>query len=220
MRVPTDLRKDSDGRTGPNTRNVILAAALEAYSRHGFRGATTRLIAETAGVNEVTIFRQFGSKEALLAEAVGGAGGTQVDVRLPAEPRDPDAELARWAEEHLTELRRTRAIFRMCMSEIEDRRAATQGVAAVPRAAFVELCGYLVRLRDAGLAFNEFDERVTAATLIGALFADATGREMMPNIYPPAATAAREYAAVILRAIGADEHGRSAFADATGAPRG
>jgi len=51
------------------SKDRILEAAARVYSKHGFRGATTRLIAAEAGVNEVTLFRTFGSKGALL-EAV------------------------------------------------------------------------------------------------------------------------------------------------------
>ena len=47
-------------------RHRILNAAARVYALHGWRGATTRRIADEAGVNEVTIFRQFGSKDALL----------------------------------------------------------------------------------------------------------------------------------------------------------
>lgn len=96
----------------------------------------------------------------------------------------------------------------------------TECAATAPRRAFAELCRYLVRVREAGMSFIDFDERVAAVTLMGALFSDAMGREMMPEIYPPAETAAREYSALVLRAIGADDNTRAAFADATGAPRG
>lgn len=203
----------------PDTREAILAAALEAYSKYGFRGATTRRIAEIAGVNEVTLFRHFGSKEALVGEALRGLSSEQV-TPLPAEPRDLVVELTAWSEGQLAHLRDKRSMIRTCMGEIEERPELTQCAAAGPQGAFVELSRYLGRVRDAGMSFTEFDERVAAITLMGALFSDAMGREMMPEIYPPAEAAAREYTELILRAIGADDATRSAFADATGAPRG
>ena len=203
----------------PDTREAILAAALEAYSKYGFRGATTRRIAEIAGVNEVTLFRHFGSKDTLVGEALRGLSSEQV-APLPAEPRDLVVELTAWSEGQLAHLRDKRSMIRTCMGEIEERPELTQCAAAGPQGAFVELTRYLGRVRDAGLSFIEFDERVAAITLMGALFSDAMGREMMPEIYPPAEAAAREYTELILRAIGADDATRSAFADATGAPRG
>jgi AcrR family transcriptional regulator len=48
------------------TRERILVAAREVIGRKGKRGATTREIADVAGVNEATLFRHFGTKEALL----------------------------------------------------------------------------------------------------------------------------------------------------------
>lgn len=56
------------GRSGSpdQTRERILTAAREVIGRKGKRGATTREIAEVAGVNEATLFRHFGTKESLL----------------------------------------------------------------------------------------------------------------------------------------------------------
>jgi AcrR family transcriptional regulator len=48
------------------TKQRILAAAELVFSRDGFHGATTREIAREAGVNEVTIFRHFHTREELL----------------------------------------------------------------------------------------------------------------------------------------------------------
>lgn len=215
--------KDTDSSAGaaqPDTREAILSAALEAYSQYGFRGATTRRIAEIAGVNEVTLFRHFGSKETLLGEALRALSAGDHVAPLPAEPRDPVAELTAWSEGRLAHMRDNRSMIRTCMGEIEERPELSECAAAGPQVAFAELCRYLGRVRDAGMSFIEFDERLAAITLMGALFSDAMGREMMPEIYPPAEAAAREYTELILRAIGAGDATRSAFADATGAPRG
>lgn len=218
--MPTKDAELSAGATHIDTREALLAAALEAYSKYGFRGATTRRIAEIAGVNEVTLFRHFGSKDALVGEALRALSPAEQIAPLPAEPRNLVAELTAWSEGQLAHLRDKRSMIRTCMGEIEERPELTECAAAGPQGAFAELCRYLGRVRDAGMSFTDFDERVAAITLMGALFSDAMGREMMPEIYPPPEAAAREYTQLILRAIGADDTTSSAFADATGAPRG
>ncbi len=49
-----------------DTRQRIITAAIQLFGQVGFAQATTRAIAETADVNEVTLFRHFGSKKNLL----------------------------------------------------------------------------------------------------------------------------------------------------------
>jgi AcrR family transcriptional regulator len=60
------------GEDGPKTRQErktrILDAAWSVVNRDGFEGATTRTIAEEAGVNIAMLNYYFGSKEALLSE--------------------------------------------------------------------------------------------------------------------------------------------------------
>jgi AcrR family transcriptional regulator len=48
-----------------DTRQALLDAALQVFLRHGFARATTREIAQTAGVAEGTIYRHFADKHAL-----------------------------------------------------------------------------------------------------------------------------------------------------------
>ncbi len=48
----------------------IFAAAIERLMACGYDGATTRDIAEAAGVNEVTLFRRYGSKASLFEQAI------------------------------------------------------------------------------------------------------------------------------------------------------
>lgn len=51
-----------------DTRERILNAALNLFSENGYSGVGTKSIARAAGVNEVTIFRTFGSKRQLFVE--------------------------------------------------------------------------------------------------------------------------------------------------------
>ena len=48
------------------TASRIVAAAAELFGQRGYKGTTTRAIAEFAGVNEVTIFRHFQDKQGVL----------------------------------------------------------------------------------------------------------------------------------------------------------
>ncbi|MHC1679951.1 MAG: TetR/AcrR family transcriptional regulator [Methanomassiliicoccales archaeon] len=50
------------------SKEKILEAAFELFAERGYDGTTTRSIAKKAGVNEVTLFRTFGSKDALFRQ--------------------------------------------------------------------------------------------------------------------------------------------------------
>jgi AcrR family transcriptional regulator len=57
-------------RSSDEVRHLILDAAQQLFAANGFRGTSTREIAETAGVAEVLLFRNFGSKAELYSTAV------------------------------------------------------------------------------------------------------------------------------------------------------
>lgn len=68
--------KPLDGKASPEeTRDRIIAAARETIARKGKRGATTREIADLAGVNEATLFRHFGNKDALIVAVAKASCG-------------------------------------------------------------------------------------------------------------------------------------------------
>lgn len=48
----------------------ILESAIDLVGEYGYRGTTTKRIAKRAGVNEVTVFRKFGSKQQLFEKGV------------------------------------------------------------------------------------------------------------------------------------------------------
>lgn len=48
------------------TQDKIICAAINLVREHGYKGATTKRIAEKAGVNEVTLFRHFGNKKGIV----------------------------------------------------------------------------------------------------------------------------------------------------------
>ena len=52
---------------GEDRKHQILAVAVRLFSERGFRGTTTKEIAQTAGVSEAMVFRHFATKQELYA---------------------------------------------------------------------------------------------------------------------------------------------------------
>ena len=122
---------------------------------------------------------------------------------LPEEPKDPAAELLAWASSHITDLRGRQALIRTCMGEFAEHPGLFVPENSGPVRAARSLAQYLRRLRQRGLAQAEFEPRAAAALLIGTLFADAMGREIMPDLYANEPDhAVREYVTLFLRGIG------------------
>ena len=186
------------------SRQKLLAAAARIYGESGFRGATTRRIADEAGVNEVTLFRLFGSKSALISEALRAhAPRVTQPVGLPDQPADPERELSEWCAAQLAHLRGARSMIRKAMGEIEEHPEMAPCMSEGTTCAFHELRDYGRKLKHDGPAISDREVHAAAAMLISALFADAMGREMMPTLYPqPESDAPGLYARLFLRAVG------------------
>lgn len=186
------------------SRHKLLDAAARVYAEAGFRGATTRRIAEEAGVNEVTIFRLFGSKADLLSEAIHRAAPEESGLPLPDKPVDPERELTLWATKQLDFLRANRSLIRKSLAEVEE--LPEMGVSACQGClhSFDHVGRYVQRLTKLWKFPPDIDASAATAMLMGALFADAIGREVMPALYrTPVRAAAGAYVRVFLRALGA-----------------
>ena len=57
-----------------DTRQALIDAALATLRNHGHKGATSRTIARTAGVNQALVFYHFGSVNGLLLAALDQTG--------------------------------------------------------------------------------------------------------------------------------------------------
>ena len=66
-----------------STEQKLLNAAREVLARDGVIGATTREIARVAGVNEVTLFRKFQSKQGLLKAVLEAAFLPAAEISAP-----------------------------------------------------------------------------------------------------------------------------------------
>jgi AcrR family transcriptional regulator len=148
------------GGSPDSTRERILAAAELVFSRDGFQGATTREIARQAGVNEVTVFRHFHTREELLrATLEQGCAAFEALIR-PDEiwKGELDERLENYVYDMYAVLRERESIVRAFISEArvlpESSRNTLQGFMLKKKARFV------ARLQDAqesGLVRQDVD---------------------------------------------------------------
>ncbi len=187
-------------------RDRLMAAAARVFAETGYRGATTRRIAQEAGVNEVSLFRHFGSKGELILAALHHFGEAAPQAALPEEPVDPEGELTGWARRHLRHLISVRSLIRAAIGESEEHQELAACGSEHPRRVGRQLYDYLVRLQERGLATSEFDAAAASAMLMGTLFSDALGRDLMAEFYTRSPDqAATSYVALFLKAIGVSQ---------------
>lgn len=193
-------------------RDKILEAAVTAYSEFGY-GATTRRVADLAGVNEVTLFRHFGSKSALMDEALTHflRRLADTDRPLPSVPVEPERELREWALAFHARLHAARHFLRRAIGAIEARQHDAAEAMKASMCAEEELERYVGALDAHGwlraLAVPD-DERAVhlhaaQGMLFGGLFGDALWRDFMPAECFPFETDAciRQYVRVFCHAL-------------------
>ena len=189
-----------------DNRERILQAAARVYAQHGFRGATTRLIAIEAGVNEVTLFRTFGSKAALFEAMMQCHAAATPLPELPTPPLDPHAEITRWCAALLAQMRESRSMIRKSFGELEERPDAAVSVCEGPNSAATLLTTYVGRLQQAGLADEDADVSTAVSMFMSTMFGDTICRDVMSDAFPqPAEEAPAMYVRSFLRSIGAHE---------------
>ena len=184
-------------------RERLLDAAARVYAETGYRGATTRRIAQEAGVNEITLFRHFGSKTTLILEAVRQANLRSDCPSVPASPGDPVVEIKAWVHDELRHLTQLRSIIRTSLGEVEERPEILPLLREKPLDVILGLSSYIEQLQHEGRASTDVEARTAALTFFGTLFADAMGRDVMPELYHDSLDeSADRYTHVFLRSIG------------------
>jgi AcrR family transcriptional regulator len=191
----------------PSTRQRLLDAAARVFARDGLAGATTRAIAREAGVNEVTLFRHFQTKEGLLSAVVGENFGGATATSLPALPKptaDLRTDLNRLARHYDELLTANLPLVRTMLGELQHHHGDHEKM--VFRAVFAPVKSALVaRLKtahQAGEVRPEFRADVLADLFGGMIFTGAI-RRSSPDVKLDYSASAYRQAAVDLVLRGA-----------------
>jgi AcrR family transcriptional regulator len=136
-----------------DTRLRIFAAAREIFAQKGSRGATTREIAERAGVNEATIFRHFGTKNQLLQAMLDHCCNADAEERLSFVDRldgPLDEQLRKLCLVGIERMNERRDLIRVAMAEEELNPEAGMLTWRSPTVAQRKIAEYMQRKIDAG----------------------------------------------------------------------
>ncbi len=200
-----------------DTRDKLLDVAIRIFAEAGYHGTTTRRVAQEAGVNEVTLFRQFGSKEALIREALVVAARRSRPLLSP-DAADPVAELHRWALAIFYYYYENRQLIRRLMGEMIERQDLAGAICEDSNQEFLQLVGFFEALRTRGLLRSDVVTEVAAGILLNALLTNALWRDVWPDVPNPEENVAG-FVDLVLRGVGINAGSAVTAAGAAAPPR-
>jgi len=152
-------------------RHQILAVATELFARLGYDGATTRLIAQRARVNEAIIFRHFPTKEDLYWAVIEhqcqlGGGSRKLHATL-AGPGSDRAILIALAEEIFA---RDTTLLRLLLFTALENHGLSQRFFRSHVAPYYEQLAAFVRKGIAAGRYADVDPILATRALLGMIF--------------------------------------------------
>ena len=152
-----------------SARDKILDASLHLFARKGFTGTTTKDIARRARVNEVTLFRLFGTKRALFAATITERSPiTEIGTTVSFDVDQPVEELLEknaWTV--LSILRENKDLFMVILGDVWRMPRLRSVISESGVEHGIEMVtGLMQALMDAG-KIRRMDPRVAARSLVG-----------------------------------------------------
>jgi AcrR family transcriptional regulator len=170
--------------TERDTGEAILRAAADLFAERGYKGTTTRAIAERAGVNEVTVFRRFGNKQGVLT-ALGEMWAGRMAGFAVAEIPDPADTRATLRSLAALEVLQAREFGGVALRLALDA-ATNPEVAAVmgggPGQNFAGLVAYLAQRQKAGDLRPDMDPRVMAEAFFALTSQTVMSRQALGGV--------------------------------------
>jgi AcrR family transcriptional regulator len=155
---------------GEERRLQLLAVAVSIFSERGFRGTTTKEIAQAAGVSEAMVFRHFASKEELYAAILDHkacSGGSFDPAQLVIDSKDDRAVFERLALGALQHHERDPHFQRLLLHAALEKHDLTQMFFEKFVHRVYEYLGSYIRERQRDGAFIEIDPAIVVRAFIG-----------------------------------------------------
>lgn len=177
------LNRDYSVQKSAQTHIRILKAATEVFATAGVTGATTREIARVAGVNEVTLFRHFQSKEQLLGAVVGHVMALQAEALAHQEEWTQDLyrDLTHYARLYNKMLEEYEALIRTFIGEAKRHpEAARRVIQEAAQPLRDKLITYLRGGMERGTVRSDLDPLPAVDMFTGMLLAGMLRRTATP----------------------------------------
>ena len=146
-----------------DTNQRIMDAALKLFGKVGYTRATTRAIAESANVNEVTLFRHFGSKKGLLLACItaGNQSGFAQTFRSHLTG-DYATDILTMARLQMADTRQNFEILRLLLCDAQAVPDVKEALAVGAGDNFSRMAAYFEEQIAAGIIRNHFSPPVLA----------------------------------------------------------
>jgi AcrR family transcriptional regulator len=198
---------------GEARRRQIVRIAMKLFSKHGFRGTTTREIAQAAGISEAMVFRHFATKEELYAAILddkAGAGEMTLMCEMVAGAvarGDDRAVFESLAAAMLQHHERDHEFLRLLLySALEGHELFEMFQNKNVRELAQFLCSYISERQKAG-ALREVEPMVAGRAFIGMIVYHSLVKTLFDKssslLDIPDERAAHEYTEIFLKGIGA-----------------
>ncbi len=155
------------------TREKILKSALQLFSQKGYLGATTREIAQEAGIAEVTLFRHFPSKQQLLEEVMNRKTflPTLRELLPGLSGMEFEEALTVIANRFLDTLEVLKDWIRVLQAEVQRSPDSVHRIFhAFLDGLFETLAGYFREMQQKGVLRRDFDPELGARLFHGMFF--------------------------------------------------
>lgn len=171
-------RSKQEPSSTEETRRRILEAATRLFTESGYAGSTTRRISEAAGVNEVTLFRHFESKQNLFMELFEKFGAPAVTAAIEAQlSGDYRQDLLRIGNYFMTLMIERRDIVRLVMCEASHFPDMAKVAVQNPRMIRQTLANYLQQQKDQG-CLRDINVEAAAQAFWGMIFSYGLAHDM------------------------------------------
>ncbi|MES1262659.1 MAG: TetR/AcrR family transcriptional regulator [Acidobacteriota bacterium] len=168
----------------PSTSERLIQAALEMFSVRGI-AATTREIADAAGVNEVTLFRLFESKERLLGAVVQEVVQAESEAldRVDLEDFDIRRDIVAVAQVFYDTHHRYQAFLRTILAHRMNPKLTEEIVREAVQPLREKFIRYLAEGQRRGVIRENLDLRPTVDAFTGMIFAAVLRRAVYTPVY-------------------------------------